>query len=229
MPPVLGKETTAACVRMAVSIPFPAQMKYRFSLLAFRSSPDNELTEAVAKSRERRAITEKRCSYTTNTGGASAICGSPSPIAATTSASTAARAAMGRSFRRCRLPTTCAWRASSSALGITKIRLTGGEPLLRKGLVEMVRELAQHAHRRRRSARHRPHHQRTSAGRPGAAAGRRRLVARHGFHGRRRCRTLCAHYARAQRLRAGARRSARRAARRARSGEDQLRSAARLQ
>ena len=27
-------------------------------------------------------------------------------------------------------------------LGITKIRLTGGEPLLRKGLVEMVRELA---------------------------------------------------------------------------------------
>jgi len=28
-------------------------------------------------------------------------------------------------------------------LGITKVRLTGGEPLLRKGLVEMVRELAQ--------------------------------------------------------------------------------------
>jgi GTP 3',8-cyclase len=28
------------------------------------------------------------------------------------------------------------------ALGITKVRLTGGEPLLRKGLVEMVRELA---------------------------------------------------------------------------------------
>jgi molybdenum cofactor biosynthesis enzyme MoaA len=28
-------------------------------------------------------------------------------------------------------------------LGITKVRLTGGEPLLRKGLIEMVRELAQ--------------------------------------------------------------------------------------
>src|ERR1700679_3836081 len=28
-------------------------------------------------------------------------------------------------------------------LGITKIRLTGGEPLLRKGLVDMVRELGQ--------------------------------------------------------------------------------------
>ncbi|MGB7554064.1 MAG: radical SAM protein, partial [Candidatus Korobacteraceae bacterium] len=27
-------------------------------------------------------------------------------------------------------------------LGITKVRLTGGEPLLRKGLVEMVRELS---------------------------------------------------------------------------------------
>ena len=27
-------------------------------------------------------------------------------------------------------------------LGITKVRITGGEPLLRKGLVEMVRELA---------------------------------------------------------------------------------------
>src|SRR5580692_1859987 len=27
-------------------------------------------------------------------------------------------------------------------LGITKVRLTGGEPLLRRGLVEMVRELA---------------------------------------------------------------------------------------
>src|SRR3984885_5284775 len=28
-------------------------------------------------------------------------------------------------------------------LGITKVRLTGGEPLLRRGLVELVRELAQ--------------------------------------------------------------------------------------
>ena len=28
-------------------------------------------------------------------------------------------------------------------LGITKVRLTGGEPLLRRGLVEMVRELGQ--------------------------------------------------------------------------------------
>ena len=27
-------------------------------------------------------------------------------------------------------------------MGITKVRLTGGEPLLRKGVVEFVRELA---------------------------------------------------------------------------------------
>ena len=39
------------------------------------------------------------------------------------------------------MPTTCAWRACSSGLGITKVRLTGGEPLLRSGLVDMVREL----------------------------------------------------------------------------------------
>ena len=38
-------------------------------------------------------------------------------------------------------------------LGITKVRLTGGEPLLRKGLVEMVSELGrmQHAWRAIRS------------------------------------------------------------------------------
>jgi molybdenum cofactor biosynthesis enzyme MoaA len=28
-----------------------------------------------------------------------------------------------------------------SSLGITKVRLTGGEPLLRRGLVELVEEL----------------------------------------------------------------------------------------
>ncbi len=33
------------------------------------------------------------------------------------------------------------------SLGIRKVRLTGGEPLLRKGLVEMVRELGRNAHR----------------------------------------------------------------------------------
>ena len=40
------------------------------------------------------------------------------------------------------LPTTYAWRAYSSGLGIQKVRITGGEPLLRKGVIEFVRELA---------------------------------------------------------------------------------------
>ncbi len=34
-------------------------------------------------------------------------------------------------------------------LGITKVRLTGGEPLLRNGLVDMVRELGADADARR--------------------------------------------------------------------------------
>ena len=61
-------------------------------------------------------------------------------------------------------------------MGITKIRLTGGEPLLRKGVVEFVRELAQlrtpnsGQRPRRRRARHRSHHQRTSARRSRPAA-----------------------------------------------------------
>ncbi len=42
----------------------------------------------------------------------------------------------------CRWRITCAWCASSSSLGIEKVRLTGGEPLLRKGLVDFVRQLA---------------------------------------------------------------------------------------
>ncbi len=53
-------------------------------------------------------------------------------------------------------------------LGITKIRLTGGEPLLRKGIVEFVRDLA----RLRTAEGMKPEiasdHQRASAGRNGA-------------------------------------------------------------
>ena len=69
-------------------------------------------------------------------------------------------------------------------LGITKVRLTGGEPLLRRGLVEMVRELGQMKTLDRQSARHRHHHQRTPAGRTGAAAGRCRTLPRDGLDGR---------------------------------------------
>ena len=37
------------------------------------------------------------------------------------------------------------------SLGITKIRLTGGEPLLRKDVIELVRQLARPAHASRAS------------------------------------------------------------------------------
>ena len=42
----------------------------------------------------------------------------------------------------CRSPITCAWRGIFAGLGIKKIRITGGEPLLRKGVVDFVREVA---------------------------------------------------------------------------------------
>ncbi len=85
-------------------------------------------------------------------------------------------------------------------LGITKVRLTGGEPLLRRELVDMVRELGQ---------------MRTLAGQPLDIAittnghllaelaqplGRCRAVARDRLHGRSRAATLRAHYPRAQRV-----------------------------
>ena len=56
-------------------------------------------------------------------------------------------------------------------LGITKVRLTGGEPLLRKGLVEMVGELGRMKTLGGKTARYRHHHQRTPAGGIGTAAG----------------------------------------------------------
>ena len=162
---------------------FPRTFKERFSLFAIRSSPvARSVTAALAKSEEREATSE--CSSTTNTAAASAICVSPSPTAATTSASTAARASDGPQFPELPIADYLRMARVFVGLGITKVRLTGGEPLLRKGLVEMVRELGRHAHRGRPAARHRHHHQRPSAGRVGAAAGRRRPVARDRFDGR---------------------------------------------
>ena len=48
-------------------------------------------------------------------------------------------------------------------LGITKVRLTGGEPLLRRGVVELVQRAGAPAHPRRRDAGPGAHHQRPSA------------------------------------------------------------------
>ena len=61
------------------------------------------------------------------------------------------------------------------ALGVRKIRLTGGEPLLRRNLERLVEMLA-------RPGRPRPHahHQRHAAGEEGEEPARRRLDAGHG-------------------------------------------------
>ena len=84
-----------------------------------RFSPSLFALRRIAESKEplgekRRANERTACFSPTNSDGASAICGSPSPTAATTGASIAARAITARNSPRCRLPITCAWRASLS-------------------------------------------------------------------------------------------------------------------
>ena len=71
------------------------------------------------------------------------------------------------------------------ALGITKVRLTGGEPLLRRGLVELVEELAGLRTPTRRAAGPGADHQRPFAGWAGRAAEGCRTEPRDGEHGRR--------------------------------------------
>ena len=83
-----------------------------------------------------------------------------------------------------------------AGLGIEKIRITGGEPLLRRGVVGFVEELAGIAYARRPPAGFGHHHQWSFAGGTGAAAEGRRPAASHGFHGRGRARALCAHHPR---------------------------------
>ena len=75
-----------------------------------------------------------------------------------------------RACRSTRSKRSC---AASCALGVRKLRLTGGEPLLRKRLPELVRA----ARRDRRARRPRPDHQRLAAGRAGACAARGRAAA----------------------------------------------------
>ena len=70
-------------------------------------------------------------------------------------------------------------------LGITKVRLTGGEPLLRRGVVELVQELAQLRTLRRRAAGPGDDHQRPSAGVACRSAEGGRAEPGDGEHGRR--------------------------------------------
>ena len=78
------------------------------------------------------------------------------------------------------------------SLGIEKVRLTGGEPLLRAGLLDLIQSLSSSPHPLRRAPRYRPHHQRPSPRRPRPAPQRRRPLPRHRLHGRRRSRTFTA-------------------------------------
>ena len=70
--------------------------------------------------------------------------GSRSPTAATCAAATACPS---RSTCGCRARTSCSsrrssgWSTSSSALGVDKVRLTGGEPLLRRDLADAGRSV----------------------------------------------------------------------------------------
>ena len=86
------------------------------------------------------------------------------------------------------------------SLGITKIRLTGGEPLLRKDVIELVRQLHASAHRGGQATRAGHHHQRASAGGDGRAAEAGRARSRDREHGRRGPGALCPHHAHAQRI-----------------------------
>ena len=73
----------------------------------------------------------------------SRTCGSPSPTAATTNASTAVLGTEGAQYSELPIADYLRLVRIFVSLGIEKIRLTGGEPLLRKGLVNMISELAQ--------------------------------------------------------------------------------------
>ncbi len=70
-------------------------------------------------------------------------------------------------------------------LGISKVRLTGGEPLLRRGLVELIRELAGLRTLDGKPLEMAADHQRPPAGRAGRAAEGRRAEPGDGEHGRR--------------------------------------------
>ena len=94
-------------------------------------------------------------------------------------------------------------------LGITKIRLTGGEPLLRKGIVEFVRDLA----KLRTSDGKKPEIALTTNGHLLAEIAqpleRCRARSRDGQHGCGRSRAVCAHHACTEWIRESSGRSAR--------------------
>ena len=106
---------------------------------------------------------------------ATTTCASASPIAATSAAPIACRK-KSSSCDRAELLTfeeIARFVGVAAPLGIDKVRLTGGEPLLRRDLPKLVAMLADIPGIQR----HRPDHQRHPARRAGRGAVRRRLAA----------------------------------------------------
>ena len=99
--------------------------------------------------RPRQAAATPRCrSIACSSAARSGTSGSASPTAATCAASTACRrrSTSGcRGSRSSRSRRSTAWRACSPGSASRKVRLTGGEPLLRHDLPELVGLLGRHA------------------------------------------------------------------------------------
>ena len=110
--------------------------------------------------------------------GRCAACASPSPTAATSAASTACRR---RTTPGCRARASSTSRRSrcsrtpSPSLGVDRVRLTGGEPLLRRDLPTLIELLAARPGHPRPGA----DHQRRAARPPGRRPARRRPAPPH--------------------------------------------------
>ena len=129
-----------------------------------------------------------------------------------------------RSQERLSFERSCAWRGCSCSLGVRKLRLTGGEPLLRANLADLIGDLTRHS-RRSRTSRSPPtaccwRSTRSSC----KAAG---LQARHGESRQPRPAGVHAHERRLRRRRGGAGGHRARASRRAHARQGQRRRAAR--
>ena len=120
--------------------------------------------------------------------GRCATCGSRSPTAATSAARTACRPrSSGATTSSCRATRSCSYEeihrlaAVFVGLGVRKLRITGGEPTVRRGLPDLIAMLAALRTPGRRAARPRADDERLGAPGPRAPARRRRPAPGHGL------------------------------------------------
>ena len=179
---------------------------------------------ALDRARPRAAAT--RC------GGRSTTCASRSwtaaisvvPIACRARPSTS-RTASSRAASAWTSPRSCAWRACSCAPACKKLRITGGEPLLRPNLADLIGDLTSAARHRG----HRAHHQRHAAGQVRHRAQGRGTQSHHRESRHARSGGVREDERRLRRRRGSARRHRTRAPRGPRAHQDQYRRAARRQ